>query len=439
VEPNQPGSDPENSPKSNPHEQKPQDVAQRLADEFTQLENDADAPGGSRARRLRHLDGSYRLAFHYHEHLDEYQKLQALPYFEGMYQRENSESIMRIVLTFTMQAKGNDVRLNRVSKSAAVFDSFYAEGVNPDAFATILKERRGVDFIYDQLLASKRIRREVIAVEDEADGLDASVAEPLPAETNDGTAEVETSDAAEDAADSGIAGDSIALGAISQSDDEASRQLAAMARTANQHSNALSGQDQEAERPPRRPLSRADREVYVAFKMRVLDLLCCGQPGRAIIYTEFGLPEKDDWTEFPVVRIVNLKTADEPWPILTPPAVHYKNKNHNASQPTRVGNDEVAMESSGPIMPPSDSAPEAAQPASPLAPTTAQAAATGTSRPTAAAQNTAPGSATAVPVSKASSGVPLSVGPVPAPKRGSNGRAASKGPRRTLVEAAKSR
>jgi hypothetical protein len=162
MEPSESGNGPENAPKVNICEQDPLELAQRLADDFTKLEIEKSAPRGTRERRNKHLEESYRLAFYYHEHPAEFPKFRGHNYFQDMDRKPKPESVMRFVLILTMQAKRSDVRLNRVYKSAAVFDTFYAEGVDPDGFASILKERGGVDFGSTGQTASKSSRRTLV-------------------------------------------------------------------------------------------------------------------------------------------------------------------------------------------------------------------------------------------------------------------------------------
>ena len=97
-------------------------------------------------------------------------------------------------------------------KRAPVLEQFYAEGVIPDHVAALLKERGGVDFIYDQLCASKKICREVIAVEDEGHEPDAPINEALPVKTIENSSGDETSEAAELQADGSRAQRKFAVG-----------------------------------------------------------------------------------------------------------------------------------------------------------------------------------------------------------------------------------
>jgi hypothetical protein len=121
--------------------------------------------------------------------------------------------------------------------------------------AALLKERGGVDFIYDQLSASKKICREVIAVEDEGDEPNA---ENLPDD--------ETSDADEDTTDGTLASDSIVLNVNPPSDDRVSRLVPPLPRMQpGQHDEAR----QEVAANPydkKGPMNRIDLETEVPFK-----------------------------------------------------------------------------------------------------------------------------------------------------------------------------
>jgi hypothetical protein len=170
-----------------------------------------------------HLEKSYRLGLLYYDNMDNYRVFQNHEYFRDIRQKPNEHNIMRSVLKFTMQAKGNQQRLFRLYKRAPVLEQFYAEGVIPDHVAALLKERGGVDFIYDQLCASKKIRREVFAVEDEGHAPDAPNIEVLHVETIENLSSDETSDAAELQADDTLAGNSIVLKVNPPSDNRVSR------------------------------------------------------------------------------------------------------------------------------------------------------------------------------------------------------------------------
>ncbi len=64
------------------------------------------------------------------------------------------------VMNHSMQAKGDAPTLQRVSKWGIVFEDFYSEGIHPEDCITVLKDRGGMDYIYEQISASKNAGRQ---------------------------------------------------------------------------------------------------------------------------------------------------------------------------------------------------------------------------------------------------------------------------------------
>jgi hypothetical protein len=404
MEPSESGNGPENAPKLNKCEQDPLELAQRLADEFTKLEIEKSAPGGTRERRNKHLEESYGLAFYYHEHSAEFPKFRGHNYFQDMDRKPKPESIMRFVLILTMQAKRNEVRLNRVYKSAAVFDTFYAEGVDPDGFASILKERGGVDFIYDQLCDSKRIRR--FAVEDEGDEPNAPTIEALPSETMENLADDETSEADEETTDGTLAGDSIVLNVNPPSDDRVSRLAAPLPRAEFGQADEVKGKLTTVPQKEGR-LDRINLETDLAVTFQPYDLVAILEAGGALINVRIEEHDGRNWA--PVQeRIVRLFPRDEDQlPDSVPPPASAGNGDPSASQPNSVGDPAVALEAFGSTISPCDSASPPTQPASPPEPAATKNDVTTTPGPKAAGRDPVLVSTSA---SKASPEVPHSVG-----------------------------
>jgi hypothetical protein len=149
-----------------------------------------------------------------------------------------------------MRAKKNKLLLNRVYKRAAVLENFYAEGVVPDDVAALLKKRGGIDYVYDQLRAAKKLRREDLIEEDESD--------------DEGDAALAEADADEDAEQPALAdggGDDLPAG------DEASRETPAIARAQNDPPNDGKGEAEPPDPPKQGRLDVIDLEKDVAIEM----------------------------------------------------------------------------------------------------------------------------------------------------------------------------
>jgi hypothetical protein len=169
-------------------ERDPLKLAESLAEEYTQLSNTYEAPGGTRDQLNMHLQNSYWLGFFYYQNAENYRTFQNHEYFRGLHQMPHEGNIMRSVLKFTTRARGNKQRLYRLYKRAPVFEYLYDEGVIPDDIAALLKERGGIDCIYDQLCAEKKVLRETFPAEDESNDVDPAEAEVVAFEPKDSAA-----------------------------------------------------------------------------------------------------------------------------------------------------------------------------------------------------------------------------------------------------------
>lgn len=147
----------------------PMNFAEALAEEYASRADLYEAPGGTRDALNLHLQESYRLIFFYHENPEKFDAFGKHEYFSDIGRKPSRSNIARFVLIFTMRAKGNDWRLNRIYKRAPVLEQFVAQGVVPDHVTSLLKECGGVDQIYEQLCAAKKIRStDTIQGDDEA-------------------------------------------------------------------------------------------------------------------------------------------------------------------------------------------------------------------------------------------------------------------------------
>jgi hypothetical protein len=139
-------------------ERDPMTLAEILAKEYARHADLYEAPGGTRDVLNQHLQESFRIIFFYNENPEKFDVFGGHPYFSDIGRKPTRDSIARSVLIFTMQAKRNEWRLNRIYKCARVMEQFLAQGVVPDHVASLLKESGGVDQIYENLCEMKKIR-----------------------------------------------------------------------------------------------------------------------------------------------------------------------------------------------------------------------------------------------------------------------------------------
>ena len=161
-------------------ERDPMALAELLAKEYGRRADLYEAPGGTRDVLNQHLQESYRLIFFYNENPEKFDVFGRHEYFSDIGRKPTRDSIARSVLIFTMQAKRNQWRLNRIYKRAPVLEQFFLQAVVPDHVASLLKESGGVDQIYENLCETKKIQRSAAAVPAEVDS------EPHEATANSG-------------------------------------------------------------------------------------------------------------------------------------------------------------------------------------------------------------------------------------------------------------
>ena len=162
-------------------------------------------PEAARDQLNLHLQRSYYLTFYYKQNPEEYAEFQRQPYFSDIRQKTRVRSISFRVLMFTMQAKGNNQRLNRIYKRERVLEYLLTQVVLPEHVAEYLKREGGVDHIYESLnAAKKRRRRKMFADEHQIDRGDADLAEIVSARSGDDKDQCAMSDESA-AADHGLA------------------------------------------------------------------------------------------------------------------------------------------------------------------------------------------------------------------------------------------
>ena len=186
-------------------ERDPLKFAESLAKDYNRLTDGYGAPGGTRDQLNLHLQRSYYLTFYYKQNPEEYAEFQRQPYFSDIRQKTRVRSISFRVLMFTMQAKGNNQRLNRIYKRERVLEYLLTQVVLPEHVAEYLKREGGVDHIYESLnAAKKRRRRKMFADEHQIDRGDADLAEIVSARSGDDKDQCAMSDESA-AADHGLA------------------------------------------------------------------------------------------------------------------------------------------------------------------------------------------------------------------------------------------
>jgi len=261
----------ETAPDQTETELNPLEEARAIAAENASLEREIAAPGGIRERRLRSRQRSYGLGCYYHAHLDKYQEFAALPYFDNMHKKPHQTNIMWSVMNHSMQAKGDAPTLQRVSKWAIVFEEFHSEGIHPDDCITALKARGGMDYIYEQISALKKARRQEPSdvVDYSSDG---HSVQTNPVAPNTFAADDNASVPAESGASGDAVACSIAMHGVPQADDEVQELSANAARTDHgQHSPV--GEAAIANRYDKKgPLNRIDLETEVAILLSPDDL-----------------------------------------------------------------------------------------------------------------------------------------------------------------------
>src|ERR1700722_10074420 len=139
-------------------------------------------PGGTRDQLNLHLQRSYYLMFYYNQNPEEYAKFRKHPYLSDTRQTTRDRNIPFTVLKYTMQARGNKQRLNRIYKRSCVMKYLLTQVVLPERAAEFLKREGGVDHIYGRLNAAKKLRRrKMFADEHRMDRGDADLADIVSA------------------------------------------------------------------------------------------------------------------------------------------------------------------------------------------------------------------------------------------------------------------
>jgi hypothetical protein len=114
-------------------------LAESLAEGYGRIADECEGPGGIRDQLNLHPQRSYYLMFYYKQNPEEYTEFQRHPYLSDTRQKTCARNIPFTVLQFTMQAKGNKQRLNRIYKRGAVLEYLLTQVVLPEHVAEYLK------------------------------------------------------------------------------------------------------------------------------------------------------------------------------------------------------------------------------------------------------------------------------------------------------------